>query len=216
MKEVEQIGRTVKEATEAALQELGVSQDEVLVEILEEPAKGLFGILGSKQARVRVKIREDAATAARKILSQILKALRLDSTIEVRREAEGGVRLDVWGDDLGVLIGKRGQTLNALQFLLSVMMHKATGQKANIFVDVEGYRVKRERTLQSLAERIARKVKTEQRSVSLEPMLSHERRIIHLALQNHPYVTTYSQGEEPLRKVVISPKNARKEKSPSP
>ncbi|MGE5590275.1 MAG: RNA-binding cell elongation regulator Jag/EloR [Bacillota bacterium] len=205
MKSVEKRGRSVEEAVSAALLDLGVTAEQTVVEVLEEPARGLFGLIGSREALVRVTVKETKEDVARRLLQDVSRTIGLDVEITTRRD-EDYIFLDVKGDELGILIGRRGQTLDALQYLTNVAASRASSEKQRIVVDVEGYRRRREETLQRLAERLADKVRRSGQSMELEPMSAHERRVIHLALQDSPYVTTYSEGEEPFRKVVIEAK----------
>ncbi|MGV8124091.1 MAG: RNA-binding cell elongation regulator Jag/EloR [Candidatus Xenobiia bacterium LiM19] len=209
MKIVEHYGKTVDEATQAALNELGATdKDKVEIEVIDEGAKGVFG-WGTKFARVRVKLKEEAEDKAEEVLKTILRML--DLTGEIEKEAEEGqYRFNIVGGDLGLLIGRRGQTLEALQFILNLVVNKNNKEKTKIILDVEGYRSRREKSLQDLAKRLAEKAKQDKKNVVLEPMMPNERRIIHLALQDDEQVSTYSQGEEPLRKVVISPTPRKK------
>lgn len=202
---VEKRGRSVEEAVAAALQELGVQAEQAEVEVLEVPARGLFGLIGSRDALVRVTVKESKEDLALRFLQDVARAIGLDVEISTRRD-EDYVFFDVRGDELGILIGRRGQTLDALQYLTNLAVGRVSGERQRIVVDVEGYRRRREETLQRLAERLAEKVRRSGQSMELEPMSAHERRVIHLALQNSPYVTTYSEGEEPFRKVVIEAK----------
>jgi len=202
MKSLEKRGRSVEEAVSAALLDLGVRAEQVQVEVLEEPTKGLFGLIGSRDALVRVAVKETKEDVARRLLQDVSRTIGLDVEIATRRD-EDYIFFDVKGDELGILIGRRGQTLDALQYLTNLAASRASSEKQRIVVDVEGYRRRREETLQRLAERLADKVRRSGQSMALEPMSAHERRVIHLALQNSPYVTTYSEGEEPFRKVVI-------------
>lgn len=205
MRQTEQTARTVEEAVEQGLHLLGVRRDQVDVEILEEPGSGLFG-LGGKQARVRVMVCEVNTEKAREVLEELVRLLKLNAMVEMT-QSDDTVRFEVLGDDLGVLIGHRGQTLNALQFLLGVILTRGV-EKARVrcILDVEGYRIRREKSLQILAEKMAKKASMERRPVTLEPMLPSERRIIHLALEKNPYVTSSSEGDEPMRRVIIKPK----------
>lgn len=205
MKSVEKRGRSVEEAVSAALLDLGVSAEQTQVEVLEEPARGLFGLIGSREALVRVTVKETKEDVARRLLQDVARTIGLDVEITTRRD-EDYIFFDVKGDEMGILIGRRGQTLDALQYLTNLAASRASGEKQRIVVDVEGYRRRREETLQRLAERLADKVRRSGQSMELEPMSAHERRVIHLALQDSPYVTTYSEGEEPFRKVVIEAK----------
>lgn len=204
MKQVEKRGKTVDEAVKAALKELGVGQDEVDIEVLEEAAKGLFGLIGTKEARVVVRLREDRRQVARRLIKDVLAAMSLEVTIGTD-EREGATVFNLEGPDLGILIGRRGQTVDALQYLVNLAANRiGEGEKARIIIDVEGYRRRREETLQRLAERLAERVRRSGQSVVLEPMSAQERRVIHLALQDNQYVGTQSEGEEPQRHVVIS------------
>jgi len=202
MRAVEKRGRTVEEALQAALQELGAERERVEVDVLEEGNKGLFGILGSKEARVRVRVKEGKAEVAQRLLEDICAALKVQARVEANGN-EDYIFLNVKGRNVGVLIGRRGQTLEALQYLVNVAAGRASPEKQKIILDVEDYRKRREETLRELAFRLAEKVRRTRERVVLEPMTSHERRVIHLALQDNPYVYTRSEGEEPYRKVVI-------------
>ncbi len=205
MRTTEARGRTVEEATSAALQELGVGRDQAEVEVLEEPAKALFGLIGGREARVKVTVKERKEDVARRLIQDVATAIGMDVTITSRQDDEY-LALDVRGDELGILIGRRGQALDALQYLVNLAAGRVSSERQRIVVDVEGYRRRREETLQRLAERLAEKVQRTGERTELEPMSAHERRVIHLALQDSPHVTTYSEGEEPFRKVIIEAK----------
>lgn len=207
MKVAEKYARTVEEATKAAIDELGVDKDDpnLEIEVIDEGSKGVFG-WGNKFARVKAILKNDAEDITDEIIQKILSYL--DLTGEIEKEQIGDVlRLNIIGGDMGILIGKRGQTLDALQFLLSLIYNKKKKDKAKIVLDIEGYRQRREHGLKDMALKLAEKAKYDRKNVTLDPMMPNERRIIHLALQNHPDVITFSQGEEPMRRVVISPKN---------
>ena len=207
MKVAEKYARTVEEATKAAIDELGVDKDDpnLEIEVIDEGSKGVFG-WGNKFARVKAILKNDAEDITDEIIQKILSYL--DLTGEIEKEQDGDVlRLNIIGGDMGILIGKKGQTLDALQFLLSLIYNKKKKDKAKIILDIEGYRQRRERSLKDMAIKLAEKVKYDRKNVTLDPMIPNERRIIHLTLQNHPDVITFSQGEEPMRRVVISPKN---------
>ncbi|HCP95113.1 RNA-binding cell elongation regulator Jag/EloR [Anaerovibrio lipolyticus] len=202
--EVEKTGKTVDEAKQAALSELGV--DPALVEFVEvvEPTKGFLGLLGGKPARVRAVVRElSPIEKAEKFLSDIFKAMKLDIEIE-KSESEDGTVFNLIGDNLGILIGKHGQTLDSLQYLSNLAANRGlTDNKVRIIIDIENYRSRREDTLRRLAMRLADKVRRTGERIVLEPMNRHERKIIHMALQDNYRVSTYSSGDEPYRKVVI-------------
>ncbi|HEY8345805.1 MAG TPA: RNA-binding cell elongation regulator Jag/EloR [Symbiobacteriaceae bacterium] len=205
MKSVEKSARSVDEAIAAALEELGVPSDRVSVEVLDEGRTGFFGI-GARPARVRVTLKETRRERVERFLNDLCDAMRLTVKIAVTEDEEY-IRFDVTGPEAGILIGHHGQTLDALQYLVNLVASKATdGDGRRVLVDVEGYRKRREETLTRLATRMAERVARSGDPVVLEPMSAHERRVIHLALQNNPKVTTGSQGEEPFRRVVIQPK----------
>lgn len=207
MKMVEKIGRTKEEAVESALEELGVGIDRVKIEVLEEISKsGLLGLLSSKAIKVRVSVKEDIGQAAGLFLREMLVNMGVFAQVEIFRRKDS-TTLNINGKDLGLLIGKHGQTLDAIQYLVNLSVNKNQVEKERIIVDVEGYRRRREETLRRLALRIAEKVKREKRKQVLEPMSPQERRIIHATLQDFKDVMTYSEGEDPYRHVIISPQD---------
>lgn len=207
MKFIEITGRTVEEAVENGLKELNLKEDKVEVEVLENGSKGLFGF-GAKPARVKLTVKHNYSDVAREFLRNVLNEMNIKSEIHIKEEADI-IRVNLIGPDMGILIGYRGETLDALQYLLSLVINKENSENEykKVILDTENYRKKREETLVRLANKLAFKVNKYNRSVTLEPMNPYERRIIHAALQNHPHVTTRSQGEEPYRKVVIELKN---------
>lgn len=204
MKSVEKTGKTTDEAIEAALAELGTTRENANIEILALPSKGLFGI-GSKDARVRVSVEESATVAAIQFLDGLFQKFDLNVTIETV-ENDDFTTLDLVGKDLGILIGRRGETLDALQYLTNLVVSRKFQERQKYVLDVEGYRQKRVETLEKLANKLAGKVKETGRSINLEPMSPYERRVIHTALQGDTQVRTFSEGEEPYRKVVITKK----------
>jgi spoIIIJ-associated protein len=200
----EKTGKTIEEAIEMALAELEVSRDRIDYEVLEVPSKGLFGFIGSKQARVKVTVRPiDPVEEAGQFLEKTFKAMKLDVAME-KMTHEDHVVINLRGDDLGVLIGKHGQTLDALQYLTNLAANRDAEDRSRIILDVEDYRKRRAETLSRLAMRLADKVKRRGERVVLEPMSPQERKIIHMALQNDHRIVTYSEGDEPYRKVVIA------------
>lgn len=210
MKEIEVAGKTVDEAVESALSQLRALREEVEIEVLSEPKAGLFGILGGKEAVVRVKVREKPSKnlVAMDFLQKVFTELKVHADISIE-EKGGYTYFNLNGNGLGVLIGRRGETLDALQYLVNLATNKQLGEKTHIILDVSGYREKRQETLTQLANKLARKAKKTSRNIVLEPMNPQERRVIHTALQNDPYVYTMSEGEEPYRKVVIALKRSR-------
>jgi len=262
---VEKTGKTVDEAKEAALKELGVREEEAVIEIVEEASKGFLGLIGAHDAKVRATIRtgleeepkqegmpeviETSVTVgelakqtdgtaaekkggereerprmplpaeedcviplekAEKFLQQIFESMHLEVSIEKVRGKEAYV-LNLTGESLGILIGKHGQTLDSLQYLTNLAAnHGLSEKRVHIVLDVEHYRDRREETLRRLAARLAEKASRTRQRIMLEPMNRHERKVIHMALQNNRRVTTFSSGEEPYRKVVIEPSRERR------
>lgn len=228
MSAVEATGKTVEEALEKALIELGRSADEVTYEVLEAPSRGFFGLFGGHEARLRVTEKEaqgapaaapqaaPVASAAspqeraESFLSGIFRAMGLTVAMACR-ETEEGVLYDLSGESLGILIGKHGQTLDALQYLTNLAANRGGAEeRIHVILDVEGYRSRREETLRRLAGHLAEKACRIHAEVRLEPMNRHERKIIHMALQDNYRVSTYSDGDEPYRCVVIAPKRRRR------
>lgn len=205
MKEVVKSGKSVEEAVRLALSELGATVNDVSVEVLSEPTKGLFGILGGKPAVVKVTVKESLGERARVLVKKIIKSMGLDGSVVVQ-ENERMIEIEVNGDRMGTLIGRRGETLNALQYIVGLAVNKGEGEKKRVQIDVGGYRKKRDETLRELAMKLADKAKQRGRSVALEPMSPHERRVIHMALKSRNDIYSFSEGEEPFRKIVISPR----------
>ncbi|GAW30218.1 RNA-binding cell elongation regulator Jag/EloR [Carboxydocella sp. ULO1] len=206
-KECVKSGKTVEEAIATCLAELKVDRSQVQVEVLQEPSKGFMGLF-SKPAQVKVIYIETPVNRAVSFLKSVCQKLGLNVEIEADVQGEY-VTLNITGEDkeaLGVLIGRRGDTLDALQYLVNLVANKQADDRQKFVLDVEGYRKRREQTLQRLALKMAEKVKRYGKEIALEPMSPQERRIIHTTLQNHKYVYTTSEGEEPYRKIVIFPK----------
>ncbi|EGO65076.1 RNA-binding cell elongation regulator Jag/EloR [Acetonema longum] len=204
---LERTGKTIEEAVQAGLAELKLPMQRIEYEVLEAPSKGIFGLIGQKPARVRITVKKvDVLAAATEFLQNVFASMQLPSiTIEkMTQKDEDGLVLNIHGNNLGILIGKHGQTLDALQYLTNMAANKDAGERVKIVLDVEDYRKRRAETLTSLAIRLANQVKRRGEKVVLEPMSPLERKIIHMALQDDPRVTTYSEGEEPYRKVIIA------------
>jgi spoIIIJ-associated protein len=236
----EYVGRSVEEATQTALEELGLEPDDIYVEILEEPQKGFLG-LGGKEARIRVeligewevqgkKTREGENQASgfeaadevetldepgplaptessgkpRKMVEDVLGILEIDAMVEAR-ERDDSVVVDVWGDDVAILIGKGGGTLDALQYLVNVGCRRTGDVTKKIIVDAEGYRKRRKAKLEKQAEQLAGKAISQRKSIEMNPMSASERKIVHMALRNIDGVWTESTGDDPERRVVINP-----------
>ena len=204
-------GKNVDDAITKALVALGVTSDKLDYEIVEKGSNGILGI-GSKPAKINARVKEeevqtvatseDVEKIVKDFLAKVFDAMNLTVKINVTVNEES-VDIDLVGDDMGVLIGKRGQTLDSLQYLVSLVVNKKSDIYLRVKLDTENFRERRKETLENLAKNIAFKVKRTKRPVSLEPMNPYERRVIHSALQNDRYVTTKSEGEEPYRHVVV-------------
>jgi spoIIIJ-associated protein len=202
---VEKEGNTVDEAIKGALSELGVDRADAKVEILEEESKGFFGRLGAGKARVRVSVLDTGINKTETLIKEIMEFLGVDGEVTTR-ESEDAIKIDITGSELGLLIGKRGETLGAIQTIANVALRKA-GMEKKLIVDIENYRQRRAEGLEEMAKQAAEKVIRTGRAVSLKPMNAYDRRMIHLALQDNTEVYTESEGEEPDRLVRIVPKS---------
>lgn len=198
--------KTLDDAITQASMQLGVSSDKLQYEVVEKGSTGLLGgLIGSKPAVIRAKKVETIDDKACEFLNSVFNAMGISVEIDTKlNEEEKELEINLSGDEMGILIGKRGQTLDSLQYLLSLVVNKESNDYLRVKLDTENYRERRKETLETLAKNIAYKVKRTRRSVSLEPMNPYERRIIHSALQNDKYVFTRSEGEEPFRHVVIA------------
>jgi spoIIIJ-associated protein len=203
VKKIEVAGKTVEEAIQSGLNELKTKREKVNIEILEAGSKGIFG-LGAKQAKVRLTVIHDYETVAEAFLKDVFEKMDIKCDINIKDKGET-LRVTLEGPQMGILIGYRGETLDALQYLLSLVVNKENKDSdyKKVVLDTENYRQKREETLVRLANRLAYKARRYNKSIVLEPMNPYERRIIHSALQDHPDVSTHSEGDEPYRKVVI-------------
>ena len=248
-KVIEKSAKTVDEALKAALEELGVSENEVNYEVLEEASRGFLGmgIIGTKLAKIRVTVKENGDSIkvmpsnsedilkenavenevlpekspeitkktgtsdeekikiAKSFLQDILKNMKFETSIETI-PSEGVHTFNICGENLGILIGKHGQTLDALQYLVNIVANRNEKKRIRFIIDVENYRTHRAEILQNLAKNLADRAVKMNQEVRLEPMNRHERRVIHTSLQNNEDVTTFSKGEEPYRYIIISPK----------
>ncbi len=202
MKSVVAKGKTVEEAIANALAELGVTREEVTAKVLEIPDTGIIGMFGNKYAKVEVTVNDDAIEKAKRFLSETLSLMGVDAEIEASYE-EDMLILNIDSDDTGILIGRRGQTLDSLQYLTSLVVNKKRDDYLRVSLDVADYREKRKNALQDLADKIALNVEKTRKKYELEPMNPYERRVIHSALQSYEHVITYSEGEEPNRHVII-------------
>ena len=201
---VEFSAKTVDDAITEACQKLTVTSDKLEYEVVEEGSSGFLGI-GAKPAVIKARIKNSVADKAKEFLKEVFDAMNIVVVIDVKYDEENrNIDIELSGDEMGVLIGKRGQTLDSLQYLVSLVVNKDEDEYIRVKVDTEDYRKRRKETLENLEKNIAYKVKRTKRPVSLEPMNPYERRIIHSALQNDKYVTTHSEGEEPFRRVVVT------------
>ena len=199
---IETEGDTVEEAIEQALKELEVTREQVTIDLISEPTKGILNF-GAKPAKVQVTIKQDVSSAPETILKEILNRMGIDAEVE-ERFVDGSIHLDISTDSPALLIGKHGQTLDAIERLLNCIVNKASLAKRRVFVDIEGYRERREERLIEMARQMAEQVKYRNREVVLAPMSARDRRIIHVALKEDDVVSTYSQGDGDMRRVVIT------------
>jgi len=201
-KSITKEAKTVDEAIRLACEELDTDIDNVEVEIISEGNKGILGIIGNKNAVVKVTPKVTIEDVIVDFLNPIFEKMGITANLEITHE-ENNITVRLTGDDIGIVIGRRGETLDALQYLLSLVVNRRSEEYIRVIMDVADYRKKREETLVRLAKRVADKVTKYRKNITLEPMNPYERRIIHSTLQNHKYVETHSIGEEPNRKVVI-------------
>ncbi|WP_112182595.1 MULTISPECIES: RNA-binding cell elongation regulator Jag/EloR [Paraliobacillus] len=204
MRQVTASGQTVEDAVQSALKQLNTTEDQVKITIIDSGKKGLFGLFGSKRAIVKVTIEENPIEQAETYLKRLVSAFSDDVFIE-RITRGNTITFELSGEKIAMLIGKRGQTLNALQYLVQLVLNRGKKERYNVIIDAEGYRNRRRITLEQLADRLADKAIKIHKPVSLEPMPSYERKIIHSALQTNKSIETDSEGIEPNRYVVIKP-----------
>lgn len=207
MEYIEISAKTVSDAITEACQKLSVTSDKLDYEVVDEGSAGFLGI-GARPAIIKAAVKEEEMSipqCAEKFLDDVFSAMKMNVSVDINyKEEENSMDIDLSGDEMGILIGKRGQTLDSLQYLVSLVINKKSENYIRVKVDTENYRARRKETLENLAKNIAYKVKRTKRPVSLEPMNPFERRIIHSALQSDKYVTTHSEGEEPFRRVVVT------------
>ena len=204
MEFIEVSAKTVNDAITDALVRLGVTSDQLEYEVISEGSTGFLGF-GSKPAVIKARRKYSPEESVRDFLTQVFEAMKLNvEIISSYNEENGQIDVEFKGDEMGVLIGKRGQTLDSLQYLTNLAVNKQTDHYVKVKLDTEDYRKRRKDTLENLARNISYKVKRTKRSVALEPMNPFERRVIHSALQNDRFVSTHSEGEEPYRHVVVT------------
>ena len=201
---IEVSSKSLEDAITEACQKLSVTSDKLEYEVVDEGSNGFLGI-GSKPTVIKARVKGSLTDIAKDFLKEVFAAMNLTVVVDVKYdENEKAMDINLSGDEMGVLIGKRGQTLDSLQYLVSLVINKGSEDYIRVKLDTEDYRARRKDTLENLAKNISYKVKRTKRPVSLEPMNPYERRIIHSALQNDKYVTTHSEGEEPFRRVIVS------------
>lgn len=207
MKSIEVEGKNIEDALEKALNELNTTKEKINFEIIDPGAKGLFNVIGFKPARIRVSMKYDYIEEARKFIANILKCVGLTAEISIT-EKDDAININLYGKKMGLIIGYRGETLDSIQYLLSLVLNKSHDiPHKKVILDTENYRSKREETLKGVAIKSANRVIKTRKTLKLEPMNPYERRIIHFALQDNNLVNTYSEGEEPFRRIVIEPNN---------
>lgn len=212
---IEITGKNVDDAITNASAQLGVTSDQLEYEVIEKEKSGFLGF-NSKPAKIKVRKKYTVEDHIETFLSSVFDAMNLDVEIIIKKseEEENVFDIELKGDEMGVLIGKRGQTLDSLQYLTNLAINKHATEYVKVKLDTEDYRKRRKDTLENLAKNIAYKVKRTKKPVSLEPMNPFERRVIHSALQNDRYVLTHSEGEDPYRHVVVTlKKEARRRNS---
>lgn len=204
MKSITVTGRTIEDAIKSGLQQLMVTEDRVKITVLEQPTRGLFGLIGSKDARVEIELVPDPIDEAIAFLRDVMDGMSLNAEIQTEDMGVDGQGIIISGPDMGMIIGRRGQTLDALQYLVNIVANRHAKEHIRIVLDAEQFRKRRRKTLEELGQRLATRVIKGQKEIILEPMTPQERKIIHSYLQDHPKVKTFSKGEEPNRKVVIA------------
>ena len=202
---IEATGKTEDEAIQSALAELGCTREQVSVEILERAKSGFLGI-GATPAKIRVSFEEpdDIITLTENFLKGLLEKMGSDAVPVLEQKDENTIYVNLTGEKLGMLIGRRGETLDAIQHIANYAMNRVSEKHVHISVDAENYRSKREESLQRLAEKVAAKVLKYRKNMTLEPMNSYERHVIHTALQDYEGVSTFSTGTEPNRRIVVA------------
>lgn len=205
MNPIKQEAKTVEEAISLALGKLGIEQENADINVIEKGSKGLFGLIRTKKAIVEVKPKVNHVKTGLEFLKKIFSKMPFDGNITIveSKTNDEQVLYNISSSDLGIIIGHRGETLDAIQYLTSLVVNKKTDSYYRVLVDAEGYRDRRKNTLERLAKRLANKAVSTERKVMLEPMPPHERRIIHMFLRKDKRINTYSEGKEPFRKVMI-------------
>ncbi len=205
MEFIEVTGKTVEEAITNALIKLETTSDRLEYDVIERESAGFLGLIGKKDALIRARKKNDIVEDTKEFLNKMFAAMNMEVNSKIEYDAENHTMdIDFEGEDMGILIGKRGQTLDSLQYIISLVVNKESDSYIKVKTDTEDYRNRRKATLENLAKNLSYKVKRSRKPVTLEPMNPYERRIIHSVLQNDKYVETHSEGEEPYRKVIIT------------
>ena len=204
MKFVEVTGKSVNEAIENALKELNITKDRAIIDIIDEGSKGFLSLIGNKPAKVKVTVKRDYVEEAYNFIRSVLDSMGILAEIKIKEDNDV-ININLTGPKMGLVIGYRGETLDSLQYLISLVVNKHHDVPyKKVILDTENYRSKREETLKHVALKLANKVKKNKKAFKLEPMNPYERRIIHAALQENDTIITYSEGDEPFRRVVIA------------
>lgn len=204
MEYIEFKGKSVEDAITEATIQFGVTSDELVYEVIDKGSTGILGFINTKPAVIRAKKKDSLEDIVLEFMENLFRIMEIDTVVDISyNEEEKVMDINLTGPEMGVLIGKRGQTLDALQKIVQSVVNKHSQEFIRVKLDTENYRARRKDTLENLAKNIAYKVKRSRKSVVLEPMNPYERRIIHSALQNDKYVSTRSEGEEPFRRVVV-------------
>lgn len=204
MESMEFKAKTVEDAVTEATTQLGIPSEQLDYDIVDQGSTGFLGIFNVRPAIIRVTLKKSLTETTKAFCDELFAAMKVETNVSIDyKEEEHLMNIDLSGPDMGILIGKRGQTLDALQYLISLYVNKESESYIRVKLDTENYRERRKATLEKLAKKIAYSVKRSRKAIALEPMNPYERRVIHSALQNDKYVCTKSEGEEPYRKVVI-------------
>ncbi len=203
MRRVVATGKSVEEALDNGIKELNTVRDKVEYNVLAEAEKGFLGFFGGKKAEVEVIKKVDKVKQAKIFLEDLVNNMNLYVKVEIKKKRKNELVINLTGDDLGIAIGRHGETLDSIQYLTNLAVNKGNQNYLRVVLDADGYRNRREKTLEKLARKMAKKAERKNRKVVLEPMPPHERRIIHTTLQNYQKISTYSEGQDPYRKVVI-------------
>lgn len=206
LKEIISTGKTIDDAIEKGLMEIGIEKSYVSIEILEEPTKKLFGLMGTKIAKVKIKADKEPSYMAYIFVKKLLETMNIEGKLKVTNNEDNNIEVNIEGlsdVDKGILIGKRGSTLDAVQYITNTNVNKTKENYKRIILNIENYREQRETTLINLSKKLSNTVKRTKKQIKLEPMNPYERRIIHSALHNEKNIKTFSEGEEPYRRIVI-------------